>query len=217
MHDLVYQEVFWLFMIGSVLGVIVEGCWCWFRYGRWRTHVVSLWGPFNIVYGIGIAVFYIGDSLLYQESWLVRVAAFALAGSLVEYLCGLVIRLGIRMKAWDYRSHFLNIQGLISFKMTLMWGALGVVFDRFLFRPLERVLTYITGTAWGLACAGLSAFMVINLSCTAVCIIRWANRHRGKPPMNRISQWIDKTYPDSWMKKRFCNWRFIEAEDPMVC
>lgn len=135
MAGLVYQEVFWLFMVGSILGVVVEGCWCRFRHGRWRTHVVSLWGPFNIVYGIGIAVFYIGDSLLYQETWLVRVAVLALAGSLVEYLCGLVIRLGIRMKAWDYRDHFLNIQGLISFKMTLMWGAMGVVLTAFYFIP----------------------------------------------------------------------------------
>ena len=142
-----------------------------------------------------------------------RVAALALAGSLVEYLCGLVIRVGIRMKAWDYRSHFLNIQGLISFKMTLMWGGLGVIFDRFLFRPLKKILSHITGVAWDLACEVLSVFMVINLSCTAICIIRWANRHRGKPPMNRISQWIDKNYPDSWMEKRFCNWRFIEAEE----
>lgn len=213
MNGFVYQEIFWLFLVGSVLGVVVEGCWCRFRYGRWRTHVVALWGPFNIVYGIGIAVFYLGESLLQQKAWPVRVAALALAGSLVEYLCGLVIRVGIRMKAWDYRNHFLNIQGLISFKMTLMWGGLGVVFDRLLFRPLKKMLSHITGAAWDLACEVLSVFMVINLSCTAICIIRWANRHRGKPPMNRVSQWIDKNYPDSWMEKRFCNWRFMEPEE----
>lgn len=197
-------------MIGSVLGVLVEGCWWRLRYGRWQTNVVALWGPFNIVYGLGIAVFYIVDSLLYRQTWPVRVAALALSGSLVEYLCGLVIRVGIRMKAWDYRNHFLNIQGLISLKMTLMWGALGVVFDRFLFRPLKKVLSYITGTVWDLACAGLSAFMAFNLTCTAVCIVRWANRHRGKPPMNRISRWIDRTFPDCWMERRFRDWSFIE-------
>ena len=75
MNGFVYQEIFWLFLVGSVLGVVVEGCWCRFRYGRWRTHVVALWGPFNIVYGIGIAVFYLGESLLQQKAWPVRVAA----------------------------------------------------------------------------------------------------------------------------------------------
>lgn len=213
MLRLTYQEIFWLFMIGNVAGVIVEGLWCLFRYGKWQTHVVALWGPFNIVYGIGIAVFYIGDSLLYGYTWPVRVAVLAVAGSLVEYLCGLVIRLSIRMKAWDYRNHFLNIQGLISFKMTLMWGGLGVVFDRFLFIPLKKALSYVTGVIWNTACEVLSVFMVINLSCTAVCIIRWASRHRGKPPMNRISRFIDKRCPDAWMEKKFCNWKFIEPQD----
>lgn len=34
--------------------------------------------------------------------------------------------------------------------MTLMWGGLGVVFDRFLFRPLKKMLSHITGAAWDL-------------------------------------------------------------------
>lgn len=213
MLNLTYQEIFWLFMVGNVAGVIVEGLWCLFRHGKWQTHVVALWGPFNIVYGIGIAVFFIGDILLYGYTWPIRVAVLAVAGSLVEYLCGLVIRLGIRMKAWDYRTHFLNIQGLISLRMTLMWGVLGFAFDRFLFIPLKKTLSYVTGVIWNAACGVLSLFMVINLSCTAVCIIRWANRHRGKPPMNCISRFIDKRYPDAWMEKRFCNWKFIESKD----
>ena len=82
-------------MVGNVVGVIVEGLWCLFCHGKWQTHVVALWGPFNIVYGIGIAVFFICDSLFYGYTWPIRVAVLAVAGSLVECLCGLVIRLGI--------------------------------------------------------------------------------------------------------------------------
>lgn len=203
-------------MIGNVLGVLVEGLWCLFRYGKWQTHVVALWGPFNIVYGLGIAFFYIGNTLLYQYNGIVRVAALALIGSLVEYLCGLLIRVGIRMKAWDYRAHFLNIQGLISPKMTLLWGALGFVFDRFLFAALKRMLSFVKGVIWEVACGALSVFMLIDLSCTAVCIVRWANRHRGKPPLNRISRYIDSKYPDAWMEKKFCDWKFIEPNASAV-
>lgn len=208
-----YQEIFWVFMFGNVLGVIVEGLWCRFRYGKWQTHVVALWGPFNIVYGIGIAMFYIGNTLLQGKVWQLRIVALALIGSLVEYLCGLVIRIGIRMKAWDYRNHFMNIHGLISPKMTLIWGILGFGFDSFLYKPLKKLLAHMTGLLWDTVCIGMSIFMVINLSCTAVCIIRWANRHRGKPPLNRITRFIDRKYPDNWMKQKFCNWKFIEYED----
>ena len=214
---IVYQELFWLFMMGNVAGVIVEGIWCKVRYGKWQTHVVALWGPFNIVYGIGIAVFYVGTELLLERAWFIRIAALALIGSLVEYLCGLIIRIGLHMKAWDYRNHFLNIQGLISPKMTLAWGTLGFVFDRFLYQPLKKILSQMTEIFWDIACAGMSAFMIINLSCTAACIIRWANRHRGKPPLNRISEYIDRKFPDSRMASKFCNWRFIKDTQTEAC
>ncbi|MCM1543868.1 MAG: putative ABC transporter permease [Ruminococcus sp.] len=210
MSAITYRDIFFLFMIGNVLGVIVEGVWCKLYKGKWETHVVALLGPFNIVYGIGISLFCIVDYLLVGHPLLLRVAMLALAGSLVEYLCGLVIRIGIRMKAWDYRHHRWNLQGLISPKMTVAWGAMGFVFDRFMNKPLKKLLMRMSGASWNVLCSVLSVFMVINLSCTAVCIIRWANRHRGKPPMNRISRFIDDKYPDEWMEKKFCNWKFIE-------
>lgn len=54
-----YENMFWLFMIGSVLGVILEGIWCLIRAGHWETHVVSMWGPFCIIYGFGAVGLYL--------------------------------------------------------------------------------------------------------------------------------------------------------------
>lgn len=81
MLTLSYQSLFWLFMFGNVLGVIVEGVWCRFRYGKWQTHVVALWGPFNIVYGIGIVTLYIGETLFNRFDRLLRIVILALIGS----------------------------------------------------------------------------------------------------------------------------------------
>ena len=212
MSGIVYQEVFWIFMTGNVLGVIVEGLWCLFRYGKWQTHVVTIWGPFNIVYGIGMAMFFVVDEMFYMKPLEWRIASLAIVGSLVEYLCGLTIRIGLNIKAWDYRNHFLNIQGLISLKMALIWGALGTIFDKFLYKPLKEALSYVNGSVWDAICAAGSAFMIINLTYTSLCIIRWANRHKNKPPLNRISRFIDRQYPNRWMEKKFCNWRFIDGE-----
>lgn len=210
MGSITYAGSFWLFMLGNVLGVIIEGCWCRFRYGKWETHVVALWGPFNIVYGLGIVAFYLGCAALHAKPGWIRIGVLALAGSVLEYLCGWVIRVGLHMKAWDYRNHFLNFQGLISPKMTLLWGSLGMFFDRILYSPIHAFLSRMTGFGWQIACDLLSAFMVVNLFCTAMCIIRWARRHRGIPPISRIAKFIDRKYPDSWMEKKFCNWRFMD-------
>lgn len=209
MWNIQYHEIFWLFMLGNVLGVLVEGVWCYLRYGRWETHTVAMWGPFNIVYGIGVPVFYVGSVVFSGLHWMLRFVLFALLGSLVEYLCGLVIRVGIQMKAWDYRNHFANIQGLISPYMAVIWGVLGFGFDLILFRPLKRVLAHMTGSAWDIACFFMTVFMVVNLSLTAACIIRWANRYRGKPAANALSRWIDRRYPDRKMRRKFYYWYFL--------
>lgn len=212
MSEITFSKLFWLFMFGNVLGVIVEGVWCKLRHGKWETHTVAIWGPFNIVYGIGIPVFYVGSILFEGFQWLSKFAIFALLGSFVEYLCGIVIRIGLRMKAWDYSKHFLNIQGLISLRMVLLWGVVGSGFHLLLFEPLKKLLFLMNGVLFDMVRVGLTVFMAVNLSLTAACIIRWANRHKGKLPSNRLTKWIDRTYPDSKMQKKFFYWSFIDDD-----
>ena len=38
-----YADLFWLFMAGSMLGVLIEGVFCIFSYGRWETHTEAVW------------------------------------------------------------------------------------------------------------------------------------------------------------------------------
>ncbi|NLC25269.1 MAG: putative ABC transporter permease [Fastidiosipila sp.] len=210
MNNLLYKNVFWLFMLGNVLGVLVEGFWCLLWKGEWETHTVAMWGPFNIVYGIGLPVFYIGSILLDGARWARKFSVNAIIGSLVEYICGLFIRIGIRMKAWDYSGHFMNIQGIISLKMAFLWGLVGTGYNMFLHSPVEKLLSLINGTFWDLAGLGLAIFMILNLTLTAACIIRWSNRHFGKSASSQLSRWLDEKYPDSIMQEKFFYWSFIE-------
>lgn len=54
-----YCNMFWLFMFGNVLGVLLEGTWCRLIFGHWETHVTTIWGPFSLIYGVGAVMFYI--------------------------------------------------------------------------------------------------------------------------------------------------------------
>lgn len=167
----------------------------------------------DIVYGIGLPVFYSGSAMLLNQHWAVRFFLLALIASFVEYLCGLVIRLGVGMRAWDYRGHFLNIQGLVSPYMALIWGILGLGFSLYFYTPMKRLLAYMNSSTWDTICVGLAIFMIINLTLTAACIIRWANRRRGKPPENRLTVWIDRQYPDSKMRTKFYYWYFLDEPE----
>lgn len=204
-----YHKLFWLFMAGSLLGVVLEGFWCLIGYGKWETHVVSMWGPFCIIYGFGAAGFYIGSVLMEKKSVFLRFLVFALIGSGVEYICGWILEHGLNMEAWNYRAQFLNINGYISLKMTIIWDAIGTLFGMSV-PKLDMFFEKMQGKAWNFACGVLSVFMAVNLMFTAVCIVRWSQRHQGIAASGKIIEHIDERYNDEMMAKRFCEWKFLK-------
>lgn len=38
-----YDRLFIIFMIGNILGVLLEGTFCFITKGHWESHVVTYW------------------------------------------------------------------------------------------------------------------------------------------------------------------------------
>lgn len=206
--QITYQKLFWLFMVGSVVGVPLEGLWCLLTLGHWETHVVPIWGPFCIIYGLGAVGFYIGAVALKKQNIIVKFIIYSLIATIVEFLCGWVLEYGLNMYAWDYSDDPLNIKGYVSLGMSLIWGVLGIAFNRIV--PfLDRIFAKMKGKGWRIACICLTIFMIINFIATVPCFIRWKQRHEGIAPKNSIEQMIDETYDDARMAERYCEWHFI--------
>ena len=207
-----YFNMFWLFMFGNVLGVVLEGVWCFVRFGHWETHVVTIWGPFCLIYGIGAVAFYLASALLDDAKMPTRFIAFALIGTVVEYAASMLLEYGLHMRAWDYSSHFGNIAGRVSLRMALIWGALGVMFSFLLFPLLQKLFGLLQGSLWKTAAVCVTVFMVINITLTAICLVRWKDRHEEIPARNKVEALIDEAYPDYKMETRFCEWSFLDEE-----
>lgn len=200
--------IFWGF---SFLGVIIEGIFCLFKYKRWETHTVTIWGPFCIIYGMGATAFYIVAVYLENVSFAVHFLMFSVIATVIEYICGLILKRGLHMKAWDYSKECLNFQGIICIKYTVIWGLAGTVFAQKCVPYIKSFGLIIDSIGWNLVCAVLSVIMLFNLILTLICIVRWAGRHRGLPAKNAISRFIDKRYDDNKMSQRFCEWKFIDS------
>ena len=119
-----YCNMFWLFMFGNVLGVLLEGTWCRLIFGHWETHVATIWGPFSLIYGVGAVMFYISGEKIRSTGYkgvVARFCSIAIVATVFELACGLLLEYGMDMKAWDYSKSFINYKGLICLKMTLLW------------------------------------------------------------------------------------------------
>lgn len=205
-------DCLWLFVIGGLLGVLIENVWWKLRYGFFQSHVSLLWSPLCTIYGFGAAGCYLGSLLLTGRSAITKFLAYALVGTAIEFIGGWLLDAGLNARAWDYSGSFLNIRGYVSAGMTLMWGALGLGFDALIpaFKPM---LDALRTPEWYFAGALLAVFLAADTIATSLCLVRWSRRHAGVKAHNPLERFIDRRCPDSRMRKRFNNWHFNDEPD----
>ncbi len=206
---LCYSDLFWLFFFGSILGVVLEGLFCLVNTGKWESHVVSVWGWFNVLYGLGAAGLYAGAVKLRDKPVLVRCAILMGIATGLELACGLLLKYGFGMKAWDYSRQFMNLDGLVCLKFSLYWGLIAFVICR-LAPHLRPALLRLRKRRYQVVCAWMSVLLVINFTLTAVALTRWSGRHYGVAPGSAFTAMIDRRANDQWMEHRFVEWRFLE-------
>lgn len=205
-----YSTLFWLLMLGSIIGFLLEGLWCILLKGHWENHSATVWGPFCIIYGIGAVAVYLLSAALKNKNLPIQFAAFMVSGAAVEYFGSLFQEVCFGTVSWDYSAHILNLGGRVSLQMALIWGVLGILFMRLAFPFVNRFLEKMKGKGWRIVCAGMTVFMAVNLLVTSAAVIRWRTRTADKEANNSIIQWLDDTYDDQTMEGLFPNMRFTE-------
>ena len=204
-----YGICFWLFMIANLAGVLIEGLFCFFAFGTWETHVVTMWGPFCLLYGFGTVGFYLVAAVLYGKGYILEFIGYAIVGDGLELIGGLLLEFCLGMRAWDYADYFLNYRGHICLRMTFIWGLIGFSFARFC--PLiSKGLSCYEHGIYRILIICLSVFMLVNLVFTSICIVRWSRRHQGIPAASAFEEYLDEKYNDEYMSKRFIEWHFLD-------
>ena len=95
----------------------------------------ALTGPWLPLYGFGLCILFVLASLesydLIESSFWNRLVLFltmAVCMTAIEYIAGIAcLRLG-KMRLWDYRQEWGNVQGIICPKYSLAWAVLGAVY-----------------------------------------------------------------------------------------
>lgn len=207
--SITYDKLFWLFLLGDVLGVIIEGVFCLVAKGHWENHVVSVFGAFNILYGAGAVLFYVGAVVLKKRHIALRVIVLMFSATLLELVCGLLLKNALGMRAWNYENSFMNFKGIICLGFTLTWGLAAFAFCK-LYCKIDTFLDIFKGKISHITCIVLSVFMISNLIVTGVSIVRWSKRHYGVATQSRVWYEIDSRMSDEWMQSRFVEWEFID-------
>ena len=196
-------KIFWVFLIGSVIGCMVETLVGIIFDHSFKIRQGLIYGPFIPVYGIGAVMYYFIVSKV-KDVKKVFVCSMVLGGA-IEYFFSYFQELCFGTVSWDYSNMFLNIGGRTSLLFCFCWGILGVLFVKFVLPLLQKIDIYIGNTQFKTITAILVGFMLFNIGISCLAGARQNERVHKIEANSKIDAFLDKHYPDRVMDKVYSN------------
>ncbi len=212
-QGMTFYKLFWVFFIGCFAGVVLETIYCLIQRGHYESRVGLIYGPFNLVYGIGALCL---SGALYQFRNRGRVFSFVggfIVGSVVEYACSWFQEVCFGSTSWDYSNMPYNLNGRICLLYSIFWGILGIFWIKDIYPRMAKWILKIPNKVGKPLTWALLVFMVFNSVMTLFTSLRWTARREGIAPRNAFETYLDEHYPDERMQKIFANAEFTEDRE----
>lgn len=203
-----FNKLFWVFFIGCFGGVVIETLWCLITRGHYESRVGLIYGPFNLVYGLGALVLTYSLYKYRNRSGIYSFIGGFISGSIVEYLCSFFQELAFGSTSWDYSSMPYNLNGRICLEYSIFWGILGVLWIKTIYPIMARWILKIPNKIGKALTTALLVFMILNSFMSGSTVYRWYQRTQGKEASNIFETYIDNHYPNSRMEKIYANLEF---------
>ena len=152
-----------LFVIGSLIGWIIELFFRRFVSQKKWMNPGFLTGPYLPIYGFGVLVLYAVSNIPLGitnqiADIIVRILIIGVVMTVVEFIAGLIFIKGLKVKLWDYSDRKGNIMGIICPSFSLIWLVVGSLYY-FLLNPFlvegiswiseNLIYTYFVGMVMG--------------------------------------------------------------------
>ncbi len=200
-----FVQLFWLFLIGSVLGDVTETVFCRVTAGAWMSRSSLVWGPFSVVWGLAVALV---TALLHkekdkQEHQIFWIGSFL--GGAYEYICSVFTELLFGKVFWDYSGMPFNLGGRINLLYCLFWGIAAVVWMKGLYPRAEKLIDWIQRKTGRALTAALMAFLALDIAVSALALARYDARANGQGPKHAWERAVDERFDDARMERIYPN------------
>ena len=203
-----FYKLFIIFFSGSFIGVLIELFWCYLRNGYLESRSGLVYGPFNLVYGIGALVLTLALYKYRNRSWSFSFLGGFITGSVVEYLCSYFQELLFGSTSWDYSNIPFNLNGRICLLYSVFWGLLGILWIKKIYPRLSSWILAIPDKFGKIAVWILFVFIVFNSAVSLMAVYRWAERINNKAPSNQLEVMLDNRFNDERLEKIYANLSF---------
>lgn len=205
-----FRKLFWVFLIGSVFGVIYEELltivWEYVTKGifYWAPRRGVIWGPLSPIYGFG-AVFMTLALVNKNDKWYVSFLKTAFIGGTFEYLCSYFQEKFLKTVAWDYSGFFLDIGGRTTGVYMIIWGILGVLFVKYVYPLMSKLIESIPPKSGVIITNILVVLVSLDIVISWTAIGRQTLRKDGIPPYTFVGKYYDEHFNDEFLYRHFPN------------
>lgn len=196
-----FYKVVVLFFIGAFLGDLVETVFCRFAQGYWMSRSSVVWGPFSIVWGIGIVVLTIMLHPYRHKDDRYIFLFGTVVGGVYEYGCSVFTELVFGTVFWDYSGIPFNLAGRINLLFCFFWGVAAVLWIKILYPVFSRWIEKIKIRPGKIITWVFLVFFLVDMLFSSMALSRFSERQKGIPAETVVGEWIDETFPDSLMNR----------------
>lgn len=209
-----YFNLFWVFFVCSVLGLILEEVWHMVVVdpGVYQDRAGMLFGPFSPIYGFGAVLMTMALNRFYKKKPLIIFLVSALIGGAFEVFVGWFMQTSFGVVSWSY-SHIrlfgmpdpiaVLTGGRTCTPFACMWGLGGLIWIKVLLPRLLKLINMIPWKRRYSATVILTAVMLIDGVMTLQSLDYWYQRVNGTVRNIPVAQFYDKHFDNEYMENRF--------------
>ena len=209
-----YFNLFWVFFVCSVLGLILEEVWHMVVVdpGVYQDRAGMLFGPFSPIYGFGAVLMTMALNRFYKKNPLIIFLVSALIGGAFEVFVGWFMQTSFGVVSWSY-SHIrlfgmpdpiaVLTGGRTCTPFACMWGLGGLIWIKVLLLRLLKLINMIRCKRPYSATVILTAVMLIDGVMTLQSLDYWYQRVNGTVRNIPVAQFYDKHFDNEYMENRF--------------
>lgn len=200
-----FHKLVWLFFIGAFLGDITETIFCRVTAGVWMSRSSVIYGPFSIVWGIGVVVLTMMLHKYRDKDDRYLFIFGTVVGGAYEYACSVFTEMVFGTVFWDYSKIPFNLGGRINLLYCFFWGLASVLWIKNVYPFLSRWIEKVPKKAGTVISWLFLLFMTVNIVLSGMALGRYSDRYAGKPAANSVESFLDTYYPDERMERVYPN------------
>lgn len=198
-----FFNLFWIFVICSIVGLFGETVVSYFRDGRWESRAGLVFGPLSPIYGMGGVLITAALNRLYDRNVAALFAIGGIVGASFEYFAGWFWESAFGIVAWSYEGQPFNFHGHTSLLMACVWGLVGVLWMKFALPPMMRLIDRIPLGARVSLTTACATVLLVDAVLTVICLDCWYQRKIGTPIGTPWQEFCATYFNDEFMQARF--------------